>query len=45
VVGAVEGSGNAQVLVVAEAFGQVLKQRAPVGDVDQLHAPADPKHG
>ena len=44
VVGAVEGADHAPVLLVAEALGQVLQQRAAAGDVDQLHPPADPQH-
>ena len=43
-VGAVEGAGHPQVFVVAEALGQVLEQRAAVGDVDELHPAADPEH-
>ncbi len=44
-VGAVEGAGHAAVLVMAEPVGQMLKQRSAAGDVDQLHAAADPEHG
>ena len=43
-VGAVEGAEHAAVLVVAEVLGQMLEQRAAAGDVDQLHAAADPEH-
>ena len=43
-VGAVERADHAAVLVVAEALGQVLQERAAAGDVDQLHAAADPEH-
>ena len=32
------------VLVVADHFGQVLDERAAVGDVEQLHAAADRQH-
>ena len=35
---------HAAVLVVAEALGQVLHERAAAGDVDQLHAAADAEH-
>ena len=43
VVGAVERAGRAAVVVVAEVLGQVLAQAAAEGDVDQLHAAADPQ--
>ncbi len=44
VVGALEASGHAEVLVVAELVGQVLQQRAAEGDIEHLHAAADPEH-
>src|SRR6185437_6500566 len=44
VVGAVEGAGDTQMLVMAEVLGQMLQQGAAVGDVDQLHATADAEH-
>ncbi len=44
VVGAVEGAGDAQVFVVAEALGEMLQQGAAIGDVDELHTTTDPKH-
>ena len=40
-----EVGGQHAVLVVAEHVGQVLVQRAAVGDVEQLHAAADAEHG
>ena len=43
-VGAIEGPEHAPVLLVADVLGQVLEQRAPQRDVDQLHSPADTQH-
>ena len=44
VLGAVEGAHHAAVIAVADEVGEVLDERAPEGDVDQLHPPADPEH-
>ena len=45
VVGALEAAEHAPVLLVAEDGGQVLMKRPTTGDVEDLHAAADPEHG
>ncbi len=45
VVGAVEAPRDAAVVLVADLVGQVLLERSSEGDVQELHAAADPEHG
>ena len=39
-----EGAGDGAVHLVADRFGQMLVEGAAEGDVQQLHAAADPQH-